>query len=682
MGFNPPVPEQYSDWEIRAAVLFSLMLQVLLIFVAPVRKRSSSLAPQFIVWSCYLLADWVADLALGLLLNNLGNISGGSSSATAGCGSSSPIIFAFWAPFLLLHLGGPDSISAYSLADNELWLRHLFGLLFELTAAAVVFFCSITQGSYNPMIPATVLMFVVGIIKYGERTYSLYFARVEPDPGPEYANRKIDIFGGHQGTRRRHGGAEDLENLSVEAQGYEFFRVFRFLYVNLILSFVSERRMSHDFFMARSDSSESFAVVEAELNFLYDVKYTKAPVIHTRTGYVLRSVCSCCLVASLALFVHADKGGSILPVDVGITYALLGGAVALDVAALAILLLSDWTTVFLERSRRLKWLAGFIKRIKRWRRRQPRRRWSETTSQMNIISRSLGRPDSGGRFLWHAAELLGLGATFEDFFFVRQAPLSTAEGEQRHIFEFIFGRLKEVASTAQNYEEIKKACQLRGMGAIDQKLGEQGSMTIRDSVTKDLDESLLLWHVATDLCLAGAVGGDEKFAEMREISKCLSDYMLYLLIKQSDMLSAVAGIGLIRYRDTCAEARKLFSSLGLMKRSSADRLHDDMARSTLLIQAAAATMDRVAKAKAEQQEEENSDASRSVLLDACALATELKKLEEKTMWEVVMGVWGEMLTFVACRGRGISHVQQLSRGGELITLVSFLMNHLGLGMMY
>nr|GEV96486.1 hypothetical protein CTI12_AA530670 [Tanacetum cinerariifolium] len=34
-------------------------------------------------------------------------------------------ILAFWVPFLLVHLGGPDTITAFAIKDNELWLRHL-----------------------------------------------------------------------------------------------------------------------------------------------------------------------------------------------------------------------------------------------------------------------------------------------------------------------------------------------------------------------------------------------------------------------------------------------------------------------------------------------------------------------------------------------------------------------------
>ena len=394
MGFNPPVPQQDSDWEIRAAVLLSLVLQMFLIFVGPMRKRSSSPVPRFIVWSCYLLADWVADLALGLLLNNMGNIGGGGNNSsssfglkrgggggTAGNnnanngGSSSPIIFAFWTPFLLLHLGGPDTITAYSLEDNELWLRHLIGLLFELFSACVIFFCSLHG---NPLIHATVLVFVVGIIKYGERTYSLYSGSVDgfrnkildpPEPGPNYAKLmtefdskkkaglvvEIDIANGEAEQAHEEMEKQETKRLvldskkTVEARAYEFFLVFRRLFVNVILSF-KERRLSQAFFLERvATPKEAFEVIEVELNFIYDMVYTKAPLAHKEVGWVLRCICSCCLVSALVIFFFLDKPGhQILLVDVGITYALLLGGLALDVVALLMIFFSNRAKVYLE----------------------------------------------------------------------------------------------------------------------------------------------------------------------------------------------------------------------------------------------------------------------------------------------------------------------------------------------
>jgi hypothetical protein len=75
--------------------------------------------------------------------------------------------------------------------------------------------------------------------------------------------------------------------------------------------------------------------------------------------------------------------------------------------------------------------------------------------------------------------------------------------------------------------------------------------------------------------------------------------------------------------------------------------------------------------------------SKSVLFDAVILAKALMALDnDELMWEVVSGVWVEMLTFAASKCRGSTHVRKLNHGGELITLVWLLMQHMGLSDMY
>ncbi|KAH9310789.1 hypothetical protein KI387_025824, partial [Taxus chinensis] len=44
-------------------------------------------------------------------------------------------IFGVWAPLLLLHLGGPDTVTAYSTVDNELWKRHLLNMVYQVSVA-------------------------------------------------------------------------------------------------------------------------------------------------------------------------------------------------------------------------------------------------------------------------------------------------------------------------------------------------------------------------------------------------------------------------------------------------------------------------------------------------------------------------------------------------------------------
>ena len=777
MGFNPPVPQQDSDWEIRAAVQVSLLLQVFLIFVGPMRKRSSSPTPRFIVWSCYLLADWVADLALGLLLNNMGNIGGGggggnssssfglkrgggggtagpgnnnnNNNAASSSGSSSPIIFSFWTPFLLLHLGGPDTITAYSLEDNELWLRHLIGLLFELFSACVIFFCSLHG---NPMIHATVLMFVVGIIKYAERTFSLYSGSVDgfrnkildpPEPGPNYAKLmtefdskkkaglvvEIDIANGE--AEQAHKEMENQETTrlvskekSVEARAYDFFLVFRRLFVNVILSF-KERRQSQAFFLERDNmkASEAFEVIEVELNFIYDMVYTKAPVAYTRTGWVLRCICSACLVSALLIFFFLDKPAHhIQPVDVGITYALLLGGLALDAAALLMIFFSNRAQVYLEEPRRrLGWLKWLRQATKRWR----TRRWSGKTSQLNLVEYCLGKPGiysnrGGRRWLHKMAEKMHVDEIVDDFVFIRRVPLRSKQEEEEQesplLLDFIFEGLKPAAEMlkAKGKGEIMEMCNCRGkrvvhrhaaemkkaiedneeakrlamdrisksleekdeakrlamddMDRIRAEVAEEKMELILNSVVQsDFDESLLLWHIATDLCLLRDYQGPmpQDISRKQVISETLSEYMLYLLIKQPEMLAATAGIGLLRYRDTCEEARRFFGSMEAWIDDSKD------ARRMLL-----------SVNTSKKPSEVKGDRSKSVLFDAVILAKELRKLEEELMWKVITGVWGEMLTYAAGKCRGSMHVRQLSRGGELITLVWFLMAHMGLGDMY
>ena len=102
-------------------------------------------------------------------------------------------ISSLWAPFLLLHLGGPDTITAYSLEDNELWLRHLLGLGVQTGVALYIFIVAWTASHLSIL---SILIFCAGIIKYGESTWVLRSASNEklresmlipPKPDPNYS---------------------------------------------------------------------------------------------------------------------------------------------------------------------------------------------------------------------------------------------------------------------------------------------------------------------------------------------------------------------------------------------------------------------------------------------------------------------------------------------------------------
>lgn len=146
-------------------VLISLVLQIFLLLAGSLRKRNSSCWLKVPTWLAYTGADAVAVYALGLFSqyedkNKLGRQS---------YGDTLPFL---WILFLLVHLGGQDSIIAFSIEDNNLWLRHLLNLVVQGALALYVFWKSFHRISYSILMPA-VFIFVAGIIKYGERTWAL-----------------------------------------------------------------------------------------------------------------------------------------------------------------------------------------------------------------------------------------------------------------------------------------------------------------------------------------------------------------------------------------------------------------------------------------------------------------------------------------------------------------------------
>ena len=72
--FSPRLRNLWTDWELRVLVLLSLILQVVLIFFGNRRKYTSRTWIRIVLWCAYLLADWVATVALGVISNNLGDV--------------------------------------------------------------------------------------------------------------------------------------------------------------------------------------------------------------------------------------------------------------------------------------------------------------------------------------------------------------------------------------------------------------------------------------------------------------------------------------------------------------------------------------------------------------------------------------------------------------------------------
>ncbi|XP_042493038.1 uncharacterized protein LOC122072718 [Macadamia integrifolia] len=397
-------------------IILSLFFQILLILLGDRRKHNTGKKIGFFIWVAYLGADSVATFALGVL----------SKTQQGQRHTQTDELRAFWAPFLLLHLGGPDTITAYALEDNELWLRHLLALLIQVSVAFYVIFRSWTR---TPISVLTILMFFTGIIKYGERTLALRWASKEhfrksmlsespPDPGPNYAKfmegyvskqeegfvvdvvriseDRLKLKKGQSYSLHHQipiGGeinaSEPAENHILEKKAHHLFKTFKRLYAGLILKYWEGEESKQ--FIKQSTPEKAFEVVEIELGFMFDLLYTKMPLVCTREGAKLRLFCFCLTICVFVSFFTTVENPKHRPhysnVDIFITYLLLNSAILLELYGFIILLSSDRMILWLSKHKhkhKMASMAYFLMKPL-----QRKKRWSNSMGQYNVISSCL-----------------------------------------------------------------------------------------------------------------------------------------------------------------------------------------------------------------------------------------------------------------------------------------------------
>ncbi|KAI3730278.1 hypothetical protein L1987_61447 [Smallanthus sonchifolius] len=685
--FPDLVRKEWNKWELRGLVLLSLTLQISLIYSGHRRKYIAKRRIRIFIWCAYLLADWVATVALGLLVDRQGN-SGNSVNSNK---EYDLALMAFWAPFLLLHLGGPDTITAYALADNELWLRHLLGLVVQ-TAAAVYITLLAWDGSLLSFL--SVPMLLCGIIKYGERSWVLMSANrgqfrdsvlADSDPGPNYA-RFMEEFclkeaEGYYVTAVQvdEGSSpeDDVENTTGAATitvpnpdastlhiADYFFKTLKFkrLFVDLILGF-HPRDVSRSFF-EKQEYNTAFEVIEIELGFAYDVFYTKAPIIYTPFGLFFRLATSFITLSVLLTFVASMNQTSHdkhQPVDVVITCILLIGAILLEVYAAISLLFSDWANLwFSHRSSKFP-LKPAVSSLHSS---QKGKRWSNSMYQYSLIDFCLNHKSSLfqklSRFIPLHRRIKNLLEKWESMLQLKHLTIKP------ELKSLIFNHFQEKSTDTELDLKMLNTCR----GAVSLRTHKCYG-TFKWTVDVEFDHSILIWHIATDLCfnlekskrLKDSNGEEikQEWSHYMTLSKQLADYMLYILVMCPFMLPI--GIGMIRFRDTCAEAMVFFK-----ERSSTSKLEGYEMLGQVSTKVFPATV--------------KGDRSKSVLFEACKLAASLNEMGHDSgpgkMWKMVGDVWVEILGYAASQCRGFDHAQQLEKGGELLTHVWLLMAHLGI----
>ncbi|TVU27422.1 hypothetical protein EJB05_30031, partial [Eragrostis curvula] len=287
--------------------------------------------------------------------------------------------------------------------------------------------------------------------------------------------------------------------------------------------------------------AEIFKLVEMELSLLYDTLYTKAPVIHTWYGFCIHFISMVATSAALCFFqlsVRGGNNGGYSRADVVISYILLAGALVLEIISACRAVLSTWTcsTLLLskeveyrERAHRasacLRWLHDHVLYpLRKHLKLASRRLWRRgTMGQYNLLHLATrDRTDLGS---WLAAKL-GLEDSWDKLHFS-----GTFSGTHSLSME----RLKELLKGVLWRNRFAYRLDTRGRFTLQQNGAFPGiaQWAVKDAM---FDESIVIWHIATDIFISQYSTAPNYHIELVEATRVLSNYMMFLLVAKPNML--------------------------------------------------------------------------------------------------------------------------------------------------
>jgi hypothetical protein len=208
--------------------------------------------------------------------------------------------------------------------------------------------------SVSILVPA-MLVFVSGIIKYGERVWAL-----------KSASRK-----GLDKTSANPSSHEDTidDVLTCTKESYALWTVLiaRGFFVGRTMLLMGQGPASTLWFylktkyQGREEKLKMVMMVMMELGMMFDLLYTKANVLQRRIGVLFRCASQALMVVALVLFmIRREEGAHNNKVNVAITYTLFSGAIFVETCCVAAAIASPWTRAHLKESSCLHGLSDSL----------------------------------------------------------------------------------------------------------------------------------------------------------------------------------------------------------------------------------------------------------------------------------------------------------------------------------
>ncbi|TVU51464.1 hypothetical protein EJB05_02896, partial [Eragrostis curvula] len=633
----------WKQWNIQILVILSFALQVILLSCAGIRRREGSALLTILLWLAYLMADYTAIYALGHM-----SISMSKSE------SDHQQMVPFWAPFLLLHLGGPDTITAYAFQDNQLWLRHLLTLAAQVLGAAYVMYLFVAAAGGNPpagtLIAAAALMFVTGCLKYGERTWALKCGGIDSIASSLDDDGKSSSAANGPYLGKREGRPEEkLDSEEVLLGAHYMLNCCKGLLADGPVMQAYEYDAVKQGIQLNGSSKYLFELAAMELSLLYDILYTKAAVIHTWHGIFIRIVSPLSAIAAFVLFQLSSKK-PYRTADLAVTYILLVGAMALELISSVGAAGSSWACASYH-ARGWHRLCGAVMHLRRMVKVGARRSAClDSLGQYNLLDLCTD-PKKDDHLRGKIAKKIGLGDRWKKLHYSSTVPISDG------IKELV---LKEIRK--RKIDDLRNA---RGRWILKEKRMYEDVTRIADDT--ELDRSIMVWHIATDLYLAKCRDSDE---EIQKHIRVLSNHMLFLMVVHPYLLPGVVRSG--RYKENLKYYDMTWwVSLKSTKEGTKSLSRAEIIKKIAEWQIPADSMNKYIYSIGEEAADDVDD--RPVYADGSWLAGMLLgnrwHLSASEMLEVIAGVWVELMCYASHHCGEESHAKKLSTGGEFMNVV-------------
>ncbi|XP_022158134.1 uncharacterized protein LOC111024693 [Momordica charantia] len=415
-------------------------------------------------------------------------------------------IQALLAPLMLMQIGSADTITAYSIEDNDLGVRQVFSMMMQVVIMFYILGRSWTDFKSNSGFTYADFFQYDEAVKFLERLEGgneLPDAKLILRAYCRFCWLKPHLENWHPSPTSN----VDLQKLSIEDCEYE----------------------------------EVFRITDSELGFMYDVLYTKAPVVYP--GLVLRFISFISLITTLCGFSVLFKDGFVYNIGAGMIHYVLITCVILEVYQILKLPFSDWAIVQMIRHYEtfpILWplLRSLAPTSATW------IRWSNKMGQFNLIDFCLCKNQNFSRIkiLRH----WGL-----DMKLRKQLNLGQIEVHPK-VKELVVKELREVEKIRkQDKDEFTKGGEWtiqRYQKELELNEGSRLIQRLTTTITKrPFDKNIVIWFITTNIFSNHPDYEDTTEASQMAAIMRISDYMMYLLAVRSHVLSTTTADILFQY---------------------------------------------------------------------------------------------------------------------------------------